>query len=145
MCLLVAEILMLIGGLYALIAGRIKLTKNMLLTGPRARVAGLILLAPLPLALIIGFLLGALVGVGILPTSAQDFAPCVEIILVIVCLLGAVLFAFLTKPRETAEPASPDSTPWTDTIDPEHISPDPTPWTDTIDPKPDPPEHTDTT
>jgi hypothetical protein len=128
MCLLIAEILMLIGGLYALIAGRIKLTKNMYLTGPRARVAGLILLAPLPLALIIGFLLGAFISIGILPASAQDYVGCVEIMLVIVCLLGAVLFAFVTKPRETPEPAYPD----------------PSPWTDTIDREPDPPDHTET-
>jgi hypothetical protein len=36
MCTLIAEIIMLIGGLYALIAGKLKLTKNLRLEGWRA-------------------------------------------------------------------------------------------------------------
>ena len=97
MCILIAEILMLVGGLYALIAGRIRLTKNMSLEGTRARVAGLFLAAPLPLALLLGFVIGFLFG-----SDAVGFATIVEIILVIGGLVGSVLYATLTKPKEPA-------------------------------------------
>lgn len=97
MCLLIAEIIMLVGGLYALITGRIKLTKNMTLEGTRARVAGLFLLLPLPLALLIGFLVGLLSGGD---SGAMGVITIIEILLVLGGLLGAVLFAVLTKPQE---------------------------------------------
>ena len=104
MCLLVAEILMLVGGLYALIAGKVRLTKNMYLEGWRARAAGLILIAPLLLGLLTGFLLGLLIGVDVLPASAAFAAVLIELLLVIGGLVGVVLFAVLTKPKADAAP-----------------------------------------
>jgi hypothetical protein len=101
MCLLIAEIIMVIGGLYAIIAGRVKLTKNMTLEGTRARVAGLFLLAPLPLALLIGFVIGFLSGGD---PDASSIAVIIEMFLVVGGLLGAVLFATLTKPKASAPP-----------------------------------------
>jgi hypothetical protein len=101
MCMLIAEILMLAGGLYALIVGRVRLTKNMYLEGWRARVAGLFLAAPLPLALVAGFLIGLLIGIGALPASAESAAVVVELLLVLGGLVGAVVFALVTKPKET--------------------------------------------
>ena len=59
MCLF-AELLMFAGGVYALIAGKVTLTRSTRLTGWRARVAGLFLAAPLPLALGSGFMIGLL-------------------------------------------------------------------------------------
>jgi hypothetical protein len=102
MCLLLAEIIMILGGLYALIAGRIKLTRNISLEGIHARIAGLILIAPLPLAFLIGGLTGFLIGVGALPPSAQNYIGLIELLLVVGALLGAVIFAMLVKPKETA-------------------------------------------
>ena len=102
MCMLIAEIIMLIGGLYAIIAGRVKLTKNMTLEGTRARVAGLFLAAPLPLALFFGFVIGLLSGGD---PDAVSIAGIIELFLVLGGLLGAVLFAMLTKPKETAPPS----------------------------------------
>jgi hypothetical protein len=99
--MLIAEVLMLVGGLYALIAGKIRLTKNMHLEGWRARVAGLFLAAPLPLALVAGFLIGPLIGTGALPESAESAAVIVELLLVFGGLVGAVIFALVTKPKET--------------------------------------------
>ena len=99
--MLIAEILMLVGGLYALVAGKIRLTKNMHLEGWRARVAGLFLIAPLPLAFLAGLLIALLIGAGALPTSAQSAAVIVELLLVAGGLVGAVVFALVTKPKET--------------------------------------------
>jgi uncharacterized membrane protein YedE/YeeE len=104
MCILIAEILMLVGGLYALIAGKVRLTKNMYLEGWRARVAGLFLIAPLPLALLAGLLIGLLMGMGALPASAESAAGIVELLLVLGALVGAVIFAVVTKPKESVEP-----------------------------------------
>ena len=101
MCMLIAELVMLVGGLYALVAGKVKLTRNMVLEGWRARVAGLFLAAPLPLALLAGFLIGLLIGLGVLPASAESAAAIVELLLVFGGLLGAVVFALVTKPKET--------------------------------------------
>jgi hypothetical protein len=98
--MLIAEILMLVGGLYALIAGRVRLTKNMYLEGWRARIAGLFLAAPLPLAFVAGFSIGLLIGAGVLPASAESAAGIVELLLVIGGLVGAVVFALVTKPKE---------------------------------------------
>lgn len=101
MCMLIAEILMLVGGLYALVAGKIRLTKNMYLEGWRARVAGLFLAAPLPLAFLAGLLIALLIRAGALPTSAESAAVIVELLLVTGGLVGAVVFALVTKPKET--------------------------------------------
>jgi hypothetical protein len=102
MCLLVAEILMLIGGLYALIVGRIKLTNSLNLTGWRARVAGLFLVAPFPIALLIGFLMGVLIGLGALPASALNSSGILELLLVVGCLIGVVIFAWAVEPKQPA-------------------------------------------
>lgn len=99
MCLLIAEIVMLVGGLYALIAGKVRLTNKMYLEGWRARVAGLFLMAPLPLAFLAGLLIGLLIATGGLPASAESAAGIVELLLVFGGLLGAVIFALATKPR----------------------------------------------
>ena len=99
--MLIAEIVMLVGGLYALVAGKVRLTRNMYLEGWRARIAGLFLAAPLPLALMIAFLIGLLIGVGALPASAESAAVIVELLLVFGGLVGAVVFALVTKPKET--------------------------------------------
>jgi hypothetical protein len=98
MCLLSVEILMLVGGLYALIAGKVRLTRKTYLEGWRARVAGLFLVAPLPLALGTGLVMGLLVEMGALPASAQSTAAIIELLLAIGGLAGAVLFAAMTKP-----------------------------------------------
>ncbi len=98
--MLIVELLMLVGGLYALVAGKVRLTRNMYLEGRRARVAGLLLAAPLPLALLAGFLIGLLIGVDALPASAETAAVIVELLLVFGGLVGAVVYALVTKPKD---------------------------------------------
>ncbi|MBI3158135.1 MAG: hypothetical protein HYZ26_00870 [Chloroflexi bacterium] len=100
MCILIAEIVMFLGGAYALIAGKLKLTKNVSLEGWRARVAGLILLAPLPLALLIGLMLGVLASTGAASADTLTFAPLIEIALVLGALIGAAVFGALAKPKD---------------------------------------------
>ena len=104
MCLLIAEVVMLVGGLYALVAGKVRLTKNMYLEGWRARIAGLFLAAPLPLAFLAGALIGTLISVGVLPSSAQGVAGLVELFLVLGGLASAVIYATVTRPKEEALP-----------------------------------------
>ena len=99
MCLLIAELIMLAGGLYALIKGRLKLTGSMRLEGRRARIAGLFLMSPLPLALAAGFLMSFLARAGVLPLEVLGYAGLVEIALVFIALGGAVVYAYATKPK----------------------------------------------
>jgi len=104
MRLLVVEIAMLLVGIYALITGKLRLAYSLPLEGWRARVAGLLLAAPLPLTLLIGMLIGLVLAGSDASTSVQDTTTIVEIVLVVGGLAGAVLFALLTKPKEAAAP-----------------------------------------
>jgi len=91
---------MLLGGLYALFAGKLTLTKNNRLVGRRAKVAGIILMSPLPLAFLFGTIVGLLAFAGILPEGTVEVPYIVEIVLVIAALIGSVLYAWLTKPSD---------------------------------------------
>lgn len=104
MCLQIAEILLLVGGLYALIFGKVRLTRNMVLEGWRARVAGLFLAVPLPLALLAGLLTGLSSRPAGLSDAAQSAAAAIEIVLFVGGVVGAVIFAAATKPKESVEP-----------------------------------------
>ena len=109
MCLLIVEIGMLLGGLYALITGKLSLSKTMQLEGWRARVAGIFLAAPLPLALVIGFILGFAAGLGYLdPNNLTLFAGIIELIIVFLGLGGTVAFAAMTKPKYEGMIPPPD-------------------------------------
>lgn len=110
MCTLIAEILMLIGGLYALVAGKVKLTKNLRLEGWRARVAGLILIAPLPLAFLTGLVLGALAGSGAISEEILDYAGLIDMALVLLALVSVVIFGYAVREKAAPpEPQPPDS------------------------------------
>lgn len=65
---------------------------------------------PIPLALGAGVILGALMGTGALPYSAQDYTPCVELAIVLVCVAAAYGFAYANKPSEPP-PQGPSSIP----------------------------------
>jgi hypothetical protein len=112
MCLIV-EILMLIVGLIGLIGGKLTLSKNFPLEGRRARIAGLILALPLPLAFGIGLVLGVLIGTGALPSSATKYASCIDIGAVLAGLGGAIAYAYATKPPAVSgfPPAQPPVIP----------------------------------
>jgi hypothetical protein len=103
MCLLIAEIIMLVGGLVALVTGKLKLSNALQLEGTPARIAGAILMAPLPLALAIGFMIGLLIGMGALPESALGLSTVIEIALVAAYFYGR-------SARSAQPPAGPGGT-----------------------------------
>ena len=103
MCTLIAEILMFVGGLYALIAGKIKLTKNLHLEGGHARVAGLILMAPLPIAILIGLALGA----GAVSGDIVDYAGFIDMALVLLALVAVVIFGYAVREKPAPEEPQP--------------------------------------
>jgi len=97
------EIAMLVVGVIFLITGKANLGKNARVEGPRARIVGLILVAPLVLAFVFGFLIGFLIGLGILPNDAGFLIVIIEPVLV----LGGLIWAFLYARKNTALPAAP--------------------------------------
>ncbi len=101
MCILIAEIIMLIGGLYAIFAGKLKLTNSMQLEGTRARIAGVFLALPLPLAFGTGLVIGFLIELDILPQSLLAIVTIFELAFVLVGLLGAYIYARSTQPKVT--------------------------------------------
>ena len=100
MCLTIAELVMFVGGLYALIAGKVKLTKNITLEGWRARVAGLFLIAPFPIGFLIGVVLGIFIASGTIPPTAKGYMGIVEFVLVLLGLAGAAIFGAIVKQNE---------------------------------------------
>jgi hypothetical protein len=94
-----AEIGMLVAGLYSLFTGKFQLSKERIVRGGRARLAGLILLIPLPLAL----------ALGAMAANRSSFANqlfnmvpnpiIIEIGIIIIALVVALAIAY-TAPRE---------------------------------------------
>lgn len=60
--LLILEVVMLIFGIVVLVTGKVSLSKDSIVIGPRARVVGLCWLLPLPLAFCVGFIIGMYEG-----------------------------------------------------------------------------------
>lgn len=89
------EMLAFIFGVYAFVFGSVSLPWNQSVSGWRARVAGLFLMAPLPILV----LLGRVVGQGIDAQTALSFYGMLELILVLLGILGAALFVYLTRQK----------------------------------------------
>lgn len=89
------EMVVFIIGVYAFTFGNVRLPWNLSLSGWRARVAGLFLMVPLPVLI----LLGRGVGQGVSRETAMSFFGIMELVIVLVGTLGAVLFAFITRPK----------------------------------------------
>jgi len=104
MCLIV-ELAMLGAGLYALIAGKINLGGSLRFEGTPARIIGVFLVAPLPLAFAGGLVFGFMIGIGLLPASLQNYFFFIDLLVVLVGLGGALIYALVNKPGE--EPLPP--------------------------------------
>lgn len=91
------EMIVFVMGIYTLVFGKLKLPLNLALQGWRARVAALFLIAPFPLSI----LLGRVVGQGLSAEKAQSVFGLTELLLVVLGVGGAVLFAYLARPQET--------------------------------------------
>jgi hypothetical protein len=89
------EMLVFIFGVYAFVFGSIRLPWNLAVSGWRARVAGMILMAPLPILI----LLGRVAGQGVDQDTAMSFYGIMELVIVLAGILGAALFAYLTRPE----------------------------------------------
>lgn len=89
------EMVVFIVGVYTLVFGQISLPGDLKLVGWRARLASVFLLAPLPIAL----MLGRVVGRGVAPDAGQSFFGITELVLVVLGVGGAILTGFLTRPK----------------------------------------------
>jgi hypothetical protein len=89
------EMLVFIFGIYAFVFGSVRLPWNLSVSGWRAWVAALFLMAPLPILI----LLGRVVGQGIDESTALSFFGMLELVIVLLGILGAALFAYLTRPK----------------------------------------------
>lgn len=103
--LLVLELGMLVAGVIAFFSGKFKLTRNRVAKGTAARVAGIVLLLPVPLAFTAGFVLGLKQAAQHKPLTAPDFKA--ALLLVELLLVGSGLFvalmialAFAERPRD---------------------------------------------
>ena len=91
------EMVVFVMGIYTLVFGQLKLPWNLALQGWRARVAALFLIAPFPLSI----LLGRVVGLGLSAEKAQSVFGLTELLLIVSGVGGAVIFAYLVRPQET--------------------------------------------
>lgn len=89
------EMLVFIFGVYAFVFGSVRLPWGLSVTGWRARVAALFLMVPLPILI----LLGRVVGLGIDESTALSFFGMLELVIVLIGILSAALFAYLTRPK----------------------------------------------
>jgi len=90
------EMLVFIFGVYAFVFGSVRLPWKLSLAGWRARVAGLFLMAPLPILI----LLGQVVGQGVDQDAALSFYGIMELIIVLLGIFGAIFFSYLTRPQD---------------------------------------------
>jgi hypothetical protein len=114
MCGLILEIGMLIFGLVGLISGKLTISKKVKVVGTPARITGVILMLPLPLALALGFMLGILLGNSVSLSDLQTIATIAELLLIFACLVIAYLYANANKVLEipaTSFPTQPPPTP----------------------------------
>jgi len=94
------EMLVFIIGVYAFVFGKVALPWNLSLSGWRARISGLFLMMPMPILI----LLGGVVGRGVDDQTALSFYGIMELVIVLTGILGAALFAFLSRPKnETSD------------------------------------------
>lgn len=89
------EMLLFVFGVYAFVFGSIRLPWDLSLVGWRARIAGLFLMAPLPILIYIG----VVVSEGVDNETAMSFYGFMEVIIIVIGILGAAVFAYLTRPK----------------------------------------------
>ncbi|HEV3079992.1 MAG TPA: hypothetical protein VGY66_09440 [Gemmataceae bacterium] len=99
MACLIAEIVALIGGIMAIAKGQIRMLGSRTVEGTPARIAGVILILPLPLALVAGFMYGV-----ILASQGREFdekakpiAAIMEAAIFLVCMTAAVIVTLTAK------------------------------------------------
>lgn len=89
------EMLVFIFGVHAFTFGKVSLPGELRLSGWRARIAALFLMAPLPVLLHFGREFGE----GVDDQTALLFYGIMDVIIVVLGILGATLFASLTRQK----------------------------------------------
>lgn len=87
--------------LSALFGDKLPLLKGAELEGPRARIAGLLLMSALPLSIGIALLLTHLVQSGALSRDVLRLAGLLDIAAIALPLLGVIILAVVPKPKGT--------------------------------------------
>jgi hypothetical protein len=101
--LMICEGIFFIAGLIALIVGKFRLYGKQTIQGTRARVVGLILMAPGPLALSIGLVIGAS---GRVTQETINLVTGIEMLIVGAAFVGAAVVTLTTPEEPTMEQAS---------------------------------------
>ena len=91
--LLLMQIAMFVLGVYALIAGKLKLSKKLGMERGHARITGLILMVPLTVAVLSALVLGVLVVCGIIDRSAIHYLGGSDLVLVVAGMGAAFVYA----------------------------------------------------
>lgn len=98
MCLFIAEIVLFLAGIWALATGKVPgvvFGKKYRIEGIGARLIGLILILPIPVALIAGVAFTLILG----ETQGSVYGTVVEIVTLVLCLLVALLISYrIRKP-----------------------------------------------
>jgi hypothetical protein len=89
-----AQIGLLVFGIFALIRGRFGMGKEKKIVGPRARLLGIICLAPIPLSMIAGLVMGFSNPEAVAGGQLKDVIAWIEIAILIVTV---VILALLSK------------------------------------------------
>jgi len=100
MCAMIAELGMLGSGLYALFSGNIVFSSTFVLRGRRARVTGLILIAPLLLLVVGRIALAWSVQSGRESSWMLGFFPLIEWALIVLGLFVATAYVIMGQPSE---------------------------------------------
>lgn len=101
MCLLIAEIILLVAGIYAIITAKLPswfVGKGYYAEGPQVRVLGILLAIPLPLAFCSGLVLG------IVDPELLTYASIIEIVSTLgVALIAVVMLRQIRKPEQPTQ------------------------------------------
>ena len=100
------EMLVFLIGVYTLVFGKVNLPWNLTLLGWKARIASLFLLAPFPILIF----LGRVIGRGVTLEQGLSFFGFSELIIVLLGVGGAVAFAYLARDKKQPE-FGPSSNP----------------------------------
>jgi excisionase family DNA binding protein len=106
--LLICEGIFFVLGIFIMVTGRFKVSRNRTVRGTRARVAGFILFLPGPIALLIGLTIGAsLARDPIALRQSLINTTIFEIIMVVVALIAALIVARTAPETEIVTSGSP--------------------------------------
>ena len=107
--ILILELALLVAGLISLFSGKIPewmAGKGYTVTGPIARIIGVIMMIPIVGAFCVGLTLGVMVGSGALPSDALGYTSCIEIALVLTIAIGSGIWI-----RSARQPIAPPNPP----------------------------------